>query len=57
MQSEEHGGDFMDTTMDFDNLLLLASLSSYVSAAADSISIIGNVANSSMACKETMEIG
>lgn len=48
----------MDITMDFDNLLLLlTSLSSYVSAAADGISIIGKVADSSMVREETMEIG
>ena len=38
----------MDTTMGSSNLLLLASLSSYVSAAADGISITGNVADSLM---------
>ena len=48
----------MDTTVDSGNLLLLASLSSYVSAAAaDGISIIGKVADSSMVSKETVEIG
>ena len=34
----------MDITMGSDNLLLLASLSSYVSAAANGISITGNAA-------------
>ena len=52
-QSKDRGGDFMDTTMDSSNLLLLACLSSYVFAAADGISITGNVANSSMVHTET----
>ena len=47
----------MDTTMGSGNLLLLASLSSYVSTAANSISITGNVADSSMVHMETVEIG
>ena len=47
----------MDTTMGSDNLLLLASLSSYVSVADDGISITSNVANSSLVHKETVEIG
>ena len=34
-QSEDHDGDFMDTTMDFGNFLLLTLLSSYASAATD----------------------
>ena len=45
----------MDTTMDFGNLLILASLSFYVSAVADGISIIGNVVDSSMVHVETVE--
>ena len=36
----------MDTTMDSGNLLLLASLSSYVSIAADGVFITGNVVDS-----------
>nr|POF05167.1 hypothetical protein CFP56_05767 [Quercus suber] len=47
----------MDITTGSGNLLLLASLSSYVSAAADGISITGNVADSSMAHMETVEVG
>ena len=47
----------MDITMGSDNLLLLASLSSYVSTAADGISITGNVADSSIVHTKTMEIG
>ncbi|KAL4606720.1 hypothetical protein ACB092_09G123900 [Castanea dentata] len=42
-QSKEHSGDFEDTTADFDNLLLLAFLSSYISAAADGIPITSHV--------------
>nr|POF22770.1 hypothetical protein CFP56_09747 [Quercus suber] len=38
-QSEDRRGDFMDITMGSSNLLLLASLSSYASAAIDGISI------------------
>lgn len=40
---EEHGGVFMDTTVDSSNLLLQTSLSSCVSAVVDGISIIGQV--------------
>ena len=47
----------MDITMGSDNLLLLASLSSYVFAAADGISITGNVADSSVIQLKTVEIG
>ena len=47
----------MDTTMDSSNLLLLASLSSYVSTAAGVISITGNVIDSLMVHVETVEIG
>ena len=47
----------MDTAMDSSNLLLLASLSSYVSIAADGISITGNVVDSLMVHVETVEIG
>ena len=43
--------------MDSGNLLLLASLSSYVSTAANDISITSNVADSSMVHAETVEIG
>ena len=46
----------MDITMDSGNLLLPSSLSSYVSAAADGVSITGNVADSSMVHVETVEI-
>ena len=46
----------MDTIMGFGNLLLLASLPSYVSTAADGISITGNVVDSAMVHVETMEI-
>ena len=56
-QSEDHEGDFMDITIGSDNLLLLASLSSYASAATDDISIIGNVADPSMVHAEIVEIG
>ena len=56
-QFEDREGDFMDTTMGSDNLLLLASLSSYVSTADDGISITSNVANSSLVHEETVEIG
>ena len=56
-QFEDREGDFMDTTMGSDNLLLLASLSFYVSTADDGISITSNVANSSLVHEETVEIG
>lgn len=55
-QSEDRGGDFMDTAVDSDNLLLLASLLSYVSTAVDDISITGNVVGSSMVHKEIAEV-
>ena len=47
----------MDNIVDFSNLLLLASLSSCVSAAADGIYITGQVADSPMACEKTEEVG
>jgi len=47
----------MDITIGSGNLLLLASLSSYVSATTDGISITGNAANSSMVHAETMDTG
>ena len=46
----------MDITMDSGNLLLPSTLSSYVSAVADGVSITGNVADSSMVHVETVEI-
>ena len=57
IQSKDHEGDFMDTAMGSGNLLLLASLSSYVFAATDGISITGNFVDSSMVHVETVEIG
>lgn len=47
----------MDTIVDFGNLLLLASLSSCVSATANGISITGLVADSPRACEKTEEVG
>ena len=47
----------MDITMGSGNLLLLASLSSNVSATTDGISIIGNVADFSMVHVKTVETG
>ena len=47
----------MDITMGSGNLLLLASLSSYASAATDGISIIGIVVDPSMVHTEIVEIG
>ena len=47
----------MDTTMDSGNLLLLALLSSYTSAATGGISITGDVADLSMVHVKTVEIG
>ena len=47
----------MDSTMDSDNLLLLALPSSYASVATDGISISGNVADPSMVHTKAMEIG
>ena len=56
-QSEDRAGDFMDSTMDFSNLLLLALPSSYASAATDGFSISGSVTNPSMVHAKTVEIG
>jgi len=47
----------MDNIMDSSNLLLLASLSSCVSATVDCISITGKVVDSPMMPEETIEIG
>ena len=47
----------MDSTMDFNNLLLLALPSSYASAATDGISISGSVTDPSMVHVKTVEIG
>ena len=47
----------MDSTMDSDNLMLLALPSSYASAATDGISISGSVADPSMVHMKVVDIG